>query len=151
MNTNRSTDSVFFYERKHYELSNFSSHAVEIDGAIYLTSEHAYQCMKFDDQVVRNMIIEAKSAFLSKRVSREYNHLAREDWNSIKVGVMESILRSKLAQHEDVRDSLMRTGNKIVYENSPTDLFWGCGADMSGENHLGKLWMKIRDETFGEK
>ncbi len=31
-------------------------------------------------------------------------------------------------------------------EDSPKDSFWGWGEDRCGQNNLGKLWMKLRDE-----
>ena len=33
-----------------------------------------------------------------------------------------------------------------VPADTPTDSFWGCGADRKGQNELGKLWMKLRAE-----
>jgi predicted NAD-dependent protein-ADP-ribosyltransferase YbiA (DUF1768 family) len=34
----------------------------------------------------------------------------------------------------------------MLIENSPTDYFWGCGANHTGENHLGKILMGVRTE-----
>ena len=56
------------------------------------------------------------------------------------------IIRAKLSQHEKVRKTLLETGNKDIVENSPTDAFWGIGSDNKGENVLGKLWMRLREE-----
>ena len=142
-------NSLFFYEDKHYELSNFSAHSVEFNGVVYMTCEHAYQCQKFDDQSIKDKIMEAKSSFLAKKVSRENSNFIRNNWNSIRLSVMENILRAKASQHKDVHDSLLNTGDNVIHENSPTDLFWGCGVDMSGESNVGKIWMKIRAEIKG--
>jgi N-glycosidase YbiA len=68
------------------------------------------------------------------------------DWNTRSLEVMERILRAKLSQHKDVLDALKRSGTDDIVENSPTDYFWGAGQDGTGQNHLGKLWMKIRSE-----
>ena len=59
---------------------------------------------------------------------------------------MEEILRAKTEQHEDVRDVLKKTGKRTIIENSPVDSFWGIGHDGKGQNVVGKIWMKIRDE-----
>lgn len=32
----------------------------------------------------------------------------------------------------------------IIFNN------WGWGFERNGENHLGKIWMKIRDELKGK-
>ena len=42
----------------------------------------------------------------------------------------------------------MSTKDYIIVEDSPKDNFWGWGKDRTGENHLGKLWMKLRDELL---
>ena len=59
---------------------------------------------------------------------------------------MEDILRLKLEQHPFVLKRLLETKNRIIVEDSPSDSFWGWGSDKEGSNHLGKLWMKIREE-----
>jgi ribA/ribD-fused uncharacterized protein len=69
------------------------------------------------------------------------------DWARKKVALVEEILRAKLAQHPEARDALRESGHEDIVEDSPTDYFWGAGADGSGQNVLGKLWMKLRDEA----
>ena len=32
-----------------------------------------------------------------------------------------------------------------LVENSRTDFYWGCGADDTGQNKLGKTYMAVRD------
>ena len=59
----------------------------------------------------------------------------------------EKLLRLKLAQHQEVRDVLAATGAEKIEEDSPTDYFWGVGADGTGQNQLGRLWIKIREES----
>ena len=61
---------------------------------------------------------------------------------------MEEILRAKVAQHEKVQRMLRETGTKKIIENSPIDGLWGIGPDGKGENMLGKIWMKIRQDLF---
>lgn len=58
---------------------------------------------------------------------------------------MEEILRAKAEQHQDVREILKKTGQRIIIENCPVDGFWGIGPNRNGENMVGKIWMKIRD------
>ncbi len=40
----------------------------------------------------------------------------------------------------------METGDRELIESSPIDSFWGWGPNKDGQNHLGKIWMKLRDE-----
>jgi len=76
-----------------------------------------------------------------------YRAVRDPDWDGKKVTVLEEILRAKVAQHPEAQEALRKSGNEDIIEDSPDDYFWGEGADGSGENILGKLWMKIRSET----
>jgi len=31
-------------------------------------------------------------------------------------------------------------------ENSQADYYWGCGGEKTGQNHLGKILMSVRQE-----
>lgn len=143
--------AVYFYEQWYSCLSNFSANAVEIGGVVYPTAEHAYHAVKCSDPKGKAAILAARSPKLVKVVSNEtFAAARRKDWNEVKVDVMESVLRAKLAQHGEVREALLRSGNAKIAEDSPEDYFWGRGEDGSGQNMLGKLWMKLRDELQNE-
>lgn len=55
-------------------------------------------------------------------------------------------MREKVEQNPYVKKKLLETKNYIIVEDSPKDDYWGWGENREGDNHLGKLWMKIRDE-----
>lgn len=136
-------ESVGFYEGAFYMLSNFSAHEVVFRGETFKTSEHAYQAAKFADPIIRRKIVTASSAFLA----REYGQAPlgmTENFN--KVFIMKEIMRAKLQQHFDVQEALRKIGHADIIKNHPDDYFWGAGADDSGENVMGKIWMELRDE-----
>jgi len=138
---------VYFYDQWYDVLNNFSANAVEIDEILYPTCEHAYQAAKCTDSQGKKKIAAAKSPLLAKQLSNEKYKSAKDPvWNTKKLSVMESILRAKLDQHQEVRDALIKSGREEIAEDSPIDVFWGRGKDGNGENQLGKLWMKIRSE-----
>jgi N-glycosidase YbiA len=69
----------------------------------------------------------------------------RSDWEVVKVGIMEQCLRSKFAGSE-LRSLLLSTGDaELVEGNTWNDRFWGVCRG-KGQNHLGKLLMRIRSE-----
>lgn len=136
-------NTIKFYEGSYYMLSNFSAHEVEYDGVLYKTSEHAYQVAKFKDPETRSKIKHATSAFLARAYGQAQDGRIE---NFDKVAVMKDIMRTKMQQHADVREALHATGNAIIEKNHPKDYFWGTGADGSGKNVMGKIWMEIRDE-----
>ena len=124
-------------------LSNFVAVHVIYDSELDPSVEHAYQAAKTNDLHWRRKIQAAPSAQAAKRLGRSAP--IREDWDAMKLIVMEMLLRQKFAS---LRFSLllMQTEDaELVEDNWWGDKFWGvCNGE--GENNLGKLLMKIRDE-----
>ncbi len=139
-------DAILFYEGEYYMFSNFAAFAVTYNGRVWMTSEHAYQAAKFDDESVVTLIHQALSAHDSKKVAHAHLNKARDNWESIKVSVMEDIVRAKIVQHPYIREKLLATENRQIIEDSHKDAFWGRGIDYKGRNELGEVWMRIREE-----
>ena len=59
---------------------------------------------------------------------------------------MREAVRAKFQQHEDLRNTLLATGNAMIVEHTERDSYWGDGGDGSGKNMLGKILMEIREE-----
>ena len=151
---------ALFYSERWYCFDNFSAFSVRWCGAHYPTAEHAYQAGKYIDnnsvyarmkgepRSIAEIICTAPSAHEAKKLGNFpiYQELIREDWEEVQPFIMEDILRAKLAQHEYVQKKLAESKGLLILENSPRDAFWGRGPNWDGENRLGKLWMKIRDE-----
>lgn len=137
--------SINFYEGMYYLLSNFSAHEVVIGGVTYKTAEHAYQTAKFSDSARREKIMNASSAFLAREFGQSEEGRTE---NFDKVKVMKEIMRAKLQQHADVRMILLQTGEQQIIKNHPDDYFWGTGADGTGKNMMGKIWMELRTEII---
>jgi len=139
---------VAFYEREYYCFSNFSSFAVKWRGKLWQTSEHAYQAAHFFKTAPKlaETIYHAKSAHEAYKIAKGNANKAPKNWEEIKVGIMEEIVRQKLKQHPYIMKKLLQTGTRKIMEDSPKDPFWGWGKDRKGRNELGKLWMKLRGE-----
>lgn len=147
-NLNKETkDAVYFFTPAFYPLDNFSAHTVRIWGITFPTAEHAFQWKKFSvsRSKIAKSILAAGSPDAVKKISNRNKDRVSKQWYDERMAVMEQILKAKTKQHEDVRETLKRTGNRIIVENSPVDSFWGTGPDGKGENIVGKIWMKIRD------
>src|SRR4051794_39106705 len=98
---------IHFYTPKFYIFNNFSAHAIEYNGKLYPTSEHAYQASKCTDPVGQEEIRNARSPLQAKALANETYRDARDPhWASRKVAVVEDILRAKLAQHFEAREAL---------------------------------------------
>ena len=138
-------DSVKEFRGKFRFLSNFYPTKIEIDGIEYATTEHYFQSMKFTDSEIQEKIRNAPTPGLAKKWARE--HKKREDWYEISLDVMERALKAKFDIPE-FREKLLATGDMYLQEgNRWRDTFWGVDLKTGkGENHLGRLLMKIRSE-----
>lgn len=124
-------------------LSNFHPSEIQYQGCIYPTSEHAYQAAKAKNVIDREMIRNASTPALAKRLGGRA--ALREDWGEVKLSIMGEILREKF-QIIELRDLLLKTFPKTLSEgNWWGDTFWGVYKG-KGENNLGKLLMQIRNE-----
>lgn len=124
-------------------LSNFSPVEVKYDGNVYKSVEHAYQAAKTLDDNIRKTIREAETAGKAKKIGK--NIPLREDWNDVKIDIMESLLREKFSK-QLFKQLLKNTGDaELIEGNTWGDEFWGVYNNY-GHNHLGKLLMKIRNE-----
>ena|SRR5581483_3517556 len=135
------------YPLDQYEkfLATFSAHAVEYNGKLYPTVEHAYHAARYDDEAVQEEICAAKSPYLAWAVSQKHKANQMTDFDARKSDVMEEMCRLKLAQHEDVKLGLLASGDDTIVKNYP-DPYWGIGQDGVGKNEMGRIWMKLRSE-----
>ena len=125
-------------------LSNFWLCTIYLDGYSYPSTEHAYQAAKTDNPVDRDRIRKAPTCKEAKHLG--YLVKLRSDWESIKLSVMEDLLRQKFTDYPDLKQKLLATGDQELIEgNTWNDTYWGV-CNSKGENHLGKLLMKIRAE-----
>jgi ribA/ribD-fused uncharacterized protein len=68
----------------------------------------------------------------------------RPDWEQVKDEEMFKAVLRKFETHRELRTLLLSTGEEEIVESAPGDYYWGCGADGSGQNKLGKLLMEVR-------
>lgn len=149
---NKETDkAVYFFTPAFYPLDNFSAHTVRIWNITFTTAEHAFQWKKFaaTRPEISQEILAAGSPDMVKKIATQHTADVPQTWYEERVSVMEQVLRAKTEQHEDVREILHKTGKREIIENSPVDDFWGIGPNGQGQNMVGKIWMKIRDDLIG--
>ena len=124
-------------------LSNFFPAPVVLDGVTYATVEAAYQAAKTLHRPSREVVRRAAIPGQAKRLG--HTLILRPDWEAVKLQVMEALLRQKFADPK-LRARLAAIEGEIVEENTWGDVWWGrCRG--RGENHLGRLLMRIRDEA----
>lgn len=124
-------------------LSNFEPCTVEYEGMTYNCSEAAYQAAKTTDVSLRiafTTMNGSKAKFAGQKLP------IRADWNDVKVDVMYQIVKDKFSRNPELKEKLLSTGTLLLIEgNYWGDKFWGvCNGE--GENHLGKILMRVRRE-----
>ncbi len=136
--------------------SPYTSHSIYIDGVIFPTVEHAYQCARYTDSNIIEEIRKAASPVKAWEVSSKNKQFQIQEFKNdeYKISVMKKLMQMKVDQHEDVRKTLIDSGDlkivKHIVTYPPGDGFWDDGEDGTGSNHTGRLWMEIRDEIRGK-
>lgn len=141
------SEPINFIETRFHFLSPFSAHRIEIWGEVFPTVEHAYQASRILPGPERETIKNAGSPLEAWREGQKYKdnpEYAVPHFD--KAAVMEELFRAKLAQHSDMRDILKESEDRELLKVWDTDYYWGTGKDGSGQNVMGKLWMKLRSE-----
>jgi ribA/ribD-fused uncharacterized protein len=130
-------------------LSNFWEAATAYEGMLFPTTEHAYQAAKTMDLTTRLLFLDkVKSPGEAKRRGRKL--VLRPGWEDLKIGIMTEVVRDKFTRHPDLGEKLLATGNaRLVKGNKEGDQFWGMCRGR-GQNHLGKILMKVRAELRGQ-
>lgn len=135
-------------------LSNFFPiEPFEYDGLTFKTTENFYQAMKSLDNKERDYVSKLEPGKAKRYANPLYNKkfIVRDDWESIKLSVMEHCLRIKFSQ-KDFKDLLLATRDVYIEEtNGWGDVFWGCNTSGEGQNILGKIIMKLRSELLENK
>jgi N-glycosidase YbiA len=145
--------TIYFYSAKDGDygcFSNFSPHGFELDGQYWPTSEHYFQAQKFAGTQHAEEIRRAKSPAIAARIGRSHQRPLRPDWEQVKDDVMRRAVRHKFETHAALQAILLGTADEEIVENAPGDTYWGCGADGSGKNMLGKILMETREILRGK-
>ena len=133
------------FRGKYYFLSNFFPAEVTYNGLTYQNNEAAFQAQKTysKEERIEFTTLEPRDA---KRRGRRVR--LRRDWEQVKDRIMEEIVRAKFSQNEELKEQLLATGDaQLVEGNRWNDRYWGVDIQSGvGENHLGKILMKVRSE-----
>ncbi|MFE6050567.1 NADAR family protein [Kitasatospora sp. NPDC056446] len=139
--------TIYFYgadEVPYGCFSNFSAHALELDGHLWPTSEHYYQAQKFTGTRHADLIRRARTPLRAAELGRDPARPLRRDWERVKDDVMRRAVAAKFRTHEDIRAVLLSTGEEEIVEDTTTDHYWGRGTTGKGRNMLGRILVRTR-------
>jgi ribA/ribD-fused uncharacterized protein len=130
--------------------SNFSPHPIQVEGSYWQTVEHYYQAQKFvgsENERLIAVIRQTQTPMEAATLGRDRTRKLRPDWEQVKRQVMWQGVLTKFLTHTDIQAILLDTGDELIVEDSPTDYYWGCGQDKTGQNQLGEILMNVRQEV----
>ena len=148
-NNTQGNGDIYFYDKSapYYEFTNFYVAPITMFGLIYPSVEHFYQASKFDINSQLHYQIRQSSTPSAARdlanLPQNKQRIRPSFWTD-QDNIMYQALCSKFAQHVQLRNLLLSTGNRILIEDSPTDYYWGIGQNKTGQNKLGQLLMQVR-------
>ena len=137
-------DIIDSFTGENFFLSNFALSDITYNGVLYPTVEHAYQASKTLDLKERCGIASLTTPSMAKHAGKKVK--LRDDWDKIKLNIMEELISLKF-EIPNLHKRLQETFPKELIEgNYWHDTFWGV-CNGKGQNHLGKLLMKIRQRN----
>jgi ribA/ribD-fused uncharacterized protein len=130
---------------------------LQVNGLRVGSSEALYQASRFPHRPDwQKEILDAPHAMQAKmkakKEGRRKEH-SRPDWEQVQEAVMRWCLHVKLAHHLQRFGDLLRWSSpRPIVERSRKDRFWGAVLEkdgvLRGENRLGLLLMKLREELL---
>lgn len=136
-------------------MGNMAPYTVSYNNKVWPTSEALFQALRYKHAGIQKEILQQSSPMAAKMKSKSYaDKRVVEPQSQQDLENMEMVLRLKLDQHPELKTELKNTGNKTIIEDSSnrasgSGLFWGAAfqnGQWTGQNILGKLWMKLRTE-----
>lgn len=146
--------SINSFTGRYHFLSNFYHHFIIWHNMQFPTNEHAFQSAKTLSLQEKLTVSRCMSPGIAKKLGgpKEKGGIVtlREDWDSIKLGIMLELLRIKFADPA-LTAMLLATGDEVLIEgNMWNDTYWGV-CHGSGANHLGLLLMQVRQEIRAKR
>lgn len=144
----RSSSIKFYHSDQTWgEFSNFSQHAVYLQGKIWRTTEHFYQAQKFSDPELQERVRSASSPMIAKEIANQLElQYLQSNWHNKKEKVMWEALMAKFTQHPELKELLLSTQQRDIAEHTRNDNYWGDAGDGSGLNRLGELLVQLRSQ-----
>lgn len=139
-------------------LGNMAPYPVEYNNKRWEHTEGLFQALRFEDEEIIEKIRSEKNPMMAKRIASENVHKMVIKPSSEKdVDNMRLMVDLKLKFHQELRDALVLTGDKLIIEdvtnreNEGRHRFWGAALDeqtgyWQGDNMLGKIWMEAREK-----
>jgi ribA/ribD-fused uncharacterized protein len=161
--------AVYFYgvrEKRFGFLSNFyPCRFQDAQGTTFKSSEQCFMKQKqelFDPENERLAlaILKAKTPSEAKKLGRQVRNYDDDLWAASRLGAMVASLKLKFTSDDELKQKLLATGEKILYEASHRDAIWGIGLSVGKVQEMfretpafweaGDVPEDIRNQCYGQ-
>lgn len=100
------------------------------DGLEFPTAEHYMMWRKavlFGDEAVAAKILAVAHPHAAKTLGRQVEGFDEQVWEQHRFDIVVAGAVAKFGQHEELREFLLGTGERVLVEASPVDRVWGIG------------------------
>ena len=133
------------FENEYSFLSNFFEADVTYRCITFKNNEAAFQAQKCPSRIDEFIKLPPNRA---KRLGRKVD--LRADWDQVKDQIMYEICKCKFTQNPTLKLMLIKTSDQELIEgNYWKDTYWGVCKGI-GQNKLGKILMRLREELRNE-
>ncbi|WCN83968.1 NADAR family protein [Micromonospora sp. LH3U1] len=144
-------------------LSQWWPASFSVDGREFPSAEHYMMWRKailFGDEAVAAKILTVTHPHAAKTLGRQVEGFDEQAWERHRYDIVVAGAVAKFGQHQELREYLVDTGERVLVEASPVDRLWGIGlavdhphaidpARWRGLNLLGFALMQARTVLAG--
>ncbi|WP_196894218.1 NADAR family protein [Aureivirga marina] len=130
-----------------------------VENVTFNSTEHwmmAEKAKLFKDKENYQKIISCKSPAEAKKLGQKVRNFDEKLWKKHRYEIVKQGNYHKFSQHEDLKNYLLNTKNRVIVEASPVDRIWGIGLSVDspiiakpsnwrGLNLLGFALMEVRE------
>jgi ribA/ribD-fused uncharacterized protein len=155
------SDRYYFFWK--HRLSQWHKVDFVVDMVIYNCCEQYMMCQKallFGDKETAKLVMENTNPADHQSLGRGIKGFSQKSWDDNKERIVYDGNKARFSQSKECAKLLFSTYPKVLVEASPYDKIWGVGLSQTdprilneytwkGQNLLGKILTKVRDELMG--
>ncbi len=146
-------------------LSNWFLSKFIVDNIVFSSMEQYMMYKKaevFGDEVIKKEIMSTDNVGMIKALGRQVSNYNNTVWNGMRQIIIYEGLYAKYSQNDDLKEKLLKTGNRLLAECAVQDKIWATGISMkddscydmnnwTGQNLLGFATMLVREKIRKEQ
>lgn len=134
------------FKNQYFFLSNFYEYPIYYNKLVFCNAEAAFQAQKVINEKDQYKFINL-NASQARKLGKTVQ--LRKDWEEIKDNIMYEIVKRKFLTNKELQQKLLETKEEELVEgNWWHDTYWGVDSKTGiGQNKLGKILMKVREEA----